>query len=136
LVERLAEAQRDAQGGACLAGAGWTVEVEDAATLLRLDAAQVPDAVQIGADLQRSQASVDVGLHLRMQDHLVEVMTGLRLHQHPHIRGWLLFIAIPPSAARVAVVIGSGCIRRQFDFRGLGDGACGHGGSGFLGLGY
>jgi hypothetical protein len=43
-----------------------------------------------------------------MQDHLVEVMTRLRLHEHPNIRGRFLFIAIPPAAARVAVVIGGG----------------------------
>jgi hypothetical protein len=81
LVERLAEAQCDAKGSTRLACAGRAVEVEDASALLRLDAAQVPDAVQIGADLQRSQASVDVRLHLRMQDHLVEVVAGLRLHE-------------------------------------------------------
>ena len=39
---------------------------------------------------------------------------------------------IAPPAARVAVIIGSGGIRWQFDFRALaGQGACGHGGIGF-----
>jgi hypothetical protein len=60
-----------------------------------------------------------------MQDHLVEIMTRLRLNQHPHIRGRFLFIAIPPAATRVTMVIGGGCIGWQFDFRGS---SCGHGG--------
>ncbi len=79
------------------------IEVKDAAALLRLDAAEVPDAIQVGADLQRSQTGKDVGLHLRMQDHLVEVMTRLRLHEVADVKGRFLFIAIPPAAARVAV---------------------------------
>jgi hypothetical protein len=60
---------------------GGPVEVEDAAALLRLDAAQVPDAVQVSTNFQRSQAGVDVRLHFRMQDHLVEIVTRHRLHQ-------------------------------------------------------
>jgi hypothetical protein len=35
-------------------------------------------------------------------------MTRLRLHEVADVRGWFLFIAIPPAAARVAVVIGGG----------------------------
>jgi hypothetical protein len=60
-----------------------------------------------------------------MQDHLVEVMTRLGLHEHSNIRGRFLFIAIPPAAARVAVIVSSGGIGWQFDFR---FGSCGHGG--------
>jgi hypothetical protein len=60
-----------------------------------------------------------------MQDHLVEVMTRLRLHEVADVRGRFLFIAIPPAAARVAVILGGGCIGWQFDFR---FGSCGHGG--------
>ena len=127
MVERLAEPQRDAKGSTRLAGSGRAVEVKDAAALLRLDAAQVPDAVQVSADLQCSQASVDVRLHLRMQDHLVEVMTRLRLHEVADVRGRFLFIAIPPAAARGAVIVSSGGIVRQFDFRGS---SCGHDGGG------
>jgi hypothetical protein len=55
-------------------------------------------------------------------------MTRLWLNQHPYIRGRLLFIAIPPAAARVTMVIGGGCIGWQFDFR---VGSCGHGGGVF-----
>jgi hypothetical protein len=63
-----------------------------------------------------------------MQDHLVEVMTRLRLHEVADVRSGFLFIAIPPAAARVAVVIGGSGIGRQFDFR---IGSCGHGGGVF-----
>jgi hypothetical protein len=60
-----------------------------------------------------------------MQDHLVEVMTRLRLHEVADVRSGFLFIAIPPAAARVAVVVGGGRFGWQFDFRGS---SCGHGG--------
>lgn len=55
LVEQLAQAVGNTKGCAGLARAGRTVEVEDAAPVLRLDGAQVSDAVQIGTDLQRSK---------------------------------------------------------------------------------
>ena len=48
---------------------------------------------------------------------LVEIMTGLRLHEVADVRGRFLFIAIPPAAARVAMIVSSGCIGWQFDFR-------------------
>jgi hypothetical protein len=60
-----------------------------------------------------------------MKDHLVEVVTRLRLYKRPHIRGRFLGIAIPPAAVRVAVVIGCGRVGWHFDFR---FGSCGHGG--------
>jgi hypothetical protein len=60
-----------------------------------------------------------------MKDHLVEIMTGLRLHEVADVRERFLFIAIPPAAARVAVIVSSGGIGWQFDFR---FGSCGHGG--------
>ena len=63
-----------------------------------------------------------------MKDHLVEIMTGLRLHEVADVRGRFLFIAIPPAAARVAVIVGGGGIGWQFDFRG---GSSGHGGGVF-----
>jgi hypothetical protein len=63
-------------------------------------------------------------------------MPRVRLHEVADFWRLFLGLAIPPAAARVAVIIGGGCIRRQFDFGGVGDGACGHGGSGFLGLGH
>jgi hypothetical protein len=58
-----------------------------------------------------------------MQDHLVEVMTGLRLHEVADVRSGFLFIT--SSATRVTMVIGGGCIGWQFEFRGS---SCGHGG--------
>jgi hypothetical protein len=67
-----------------------------------------------------------------MENQLVEFMTRLRLQQQPHVGGGFLFIA--PPTARVAMIIDSGGIRRQFDLRGFGvsvQGACGHGGIGF-----
>jgi hypothetical protein len=58
------------------------------------------------------------------------------MHEVAHVRSGFLFIA--PPTARVAVIIGGGRIRRQFDLRGFGvsvQGACGHGGSVSMGSG-
>jgi hypothetical protein len=63
-----------------------------------------------------------------MQDHLVEVVTRLRLHEVADVRGRFLFIAIPPAAAWVAMILSGSGIGRQFDFR---RGRSGHGGGVF-----
>jgi len=54
-------------------------------------------------------------------------MARFWLHEVADVRGGFLFIA--PPTARVAMIIGGGSVRRQFDFRALaGQGACRHGG--------
>jgi hypothetical protein len=109
-------------GGACLASAGRPVEGEDSAVLLRLDAAQVPDSLQISSGFQGAQGGQDVRLHLRMQNEVLKAVTGLGLHDQAELRRG--FLSLASAAARVKVIIGSGCIRGQFDLRGV---ACGHG---------
>jgi hypothetical protein len=115
LVEGFAQAQGNAQGGAGFARSWRAIEVEDAATLLRLTRAEVPDSVQFVADLQGSQAGQDVGLHDRMEYRLVEVVTRLRKHQ---VTDWgCLRFRIAATSARVAMVFDGDGIVWQFDFK-------------------
>jgi len=53
-------------------------------------------------------------------------MARLWLHEVADVRGRFLFIAIPPAAAWVAMILSGSGIGWQLDFRG---GSCGHGGS-------
>lgn len=76
----------DAKGGACLARAGRPVEVEDAAALLRLDAAQVPGPFQVSAGFQGTEGALDVRLDLGMQNEVFKAVTGLGLNHHAELR--------------------------------------------------
>ena len=113
LVERLAELERHAQGGAGLPGAGRAVEVEDAAALLRLEAADAPDLLQLVADPDGAQAVEDLLLHAAMEDQAGEFVAGFRVDERAHF-GLLLALPLPVAAARVAVVGGDGRVGRQF----------------------
>jgi hypothetical protein len=57
-----------------------------------------------------------------MQHEVLQAVTGLGLDDHAELRG--SFLGLASASARVAVIIGSGCIWGQFDLRGV---ACGHG---------
>jgi hypothetical protein len=52
-----------------------------------------------------------------MQNEVLQAVTGLGLHDHAELRG--RFVILASAAARVTVIIGSGCIRGQFDLRSL-----------------
>ncbi|MDG2125481.1 MAG: hypothetical protein P8J87_17385, partial [Verrucomicrobiales bacterium] len=89
------------------------VEVEEAAPLLRLEAADAPDLLQLIADSDGAEAIEDLLLHAAMEDQASEFMAGFRVNERALF--WL-FLTLPLSvaAARVAVVGGDGRIGWQF----------------------
>ena len=84
LVERLADLVGGGQGGAGLPGARGAVEVEDAAALLRLEAADAPDLLQLIADPDGAQAVEDLLLHPAMEDQAGKFVAGIRVDEDAH----------------------------------------------------
>ena len=89
------------------------MEVEDAAALLRLEAADAPDLLQLVTGPNGAQAIKDLLLHAAMEDQAGEFVEGFRVDERPYFR-FFLALPLPVTAARVAVVGGDGRVGRQF----------------------
>jgi hypothetical protein len=104
---------RHALGGSGFPGTRRAEEIEDAAPLLRLEAADAPDLLQLIADLNGTEAIEDLLLHSAMEDQIAEFVARLWVDNDAHF-GFVLLLGLSVAAARVAMVGGDGRIEWQF----------------------
>jgi hypothetical protein len=104
---------RHALGSSRLPGAGRAVEVQDAAPLLWLEAADAPDLLQLVADLNGTEAVEDLLLHSAMEDQTAEFVARPWLDEDTHF-GFVLLLGLAVAAARVAMVGGDGRVGWKF----------------------
>jgi hypothetical protein len=104
---------RYALGSSRLPSTGRTVEVEDAAPLLGLEAADAPDFLQLVADLDGAEAVENLLLHPAMEDQTAEFMAVFGVDEDTHF-GFALLLGIAVAAARTAMVGGDGRVRWEF----------------------
>jgi hypothetical protein len=83
------------------------------AALLRLEAADAPDFLQLLADLDSTEIIEDLLLHAAMEDQAGEVVPGFRVDERNRF-GFFLPLHLSVAAARVAMVGGDGRVGRQF----------------------
>ena len=113
LIERLSAEQGHAKGGAGFPGAGLAEEVEDAAAGLRLDGADVPDALKVGAAGDGAHAGHDLLTRVAVQDEPRQIVLRFRFDDDAEFRGGS---GVAVAASRVPVVVVGDGIGRELDF--------------------